>query len=361
MGRRVGDEREYDENDSGHDLRHHGDVDAAPGLLDFAVNVASVAPPGWLRDRLVARLDTLGRYPSAAENRTVRAAVAARHGRTPDEVLLLAGGAEGFALLPRLRPTLAALIQPSFTEPEVALRDADVPIEHVGLPPPYILDRCVVPDTADLVVVGNPTNPTSVLHSADSIRALRRPGRVVLVDEAFADACPGEPESLAGESLPDVLVLRSLTKTWALAGLRCGYLLGPPELLERLQVGRAHWPVGSLQLEAIAACSTSDAVVEATDRARTMIADRATLIDLLRGAEFDVVRPAAGPFLLVRVGDGQLMREALREQGIAVRRCDTFPGLGPDHIRVAVRGRVDSERLVSAMIEARATIEGAGT
>src|SRR5882757_1091960 len=106
------------------DLRHHGDVDAEPGLLDFAVNVRGSAPPAWLRDRLVAALDRIGTYPSTRDDLLARAAVAARHGRDPAEVLVLAGAAEGFALLPALAPRLAAILHPSFTEPEVALRDA---------------------------------------------------------------------------------------------------------------------------------------------------------------------------------------------------------------------------------------------
>ena len=184
-------------------------------------------------------------------------AVAARHRRATDEVALLAGAAEGFALLANLRPRLAALIAPSFTEPEAALAAAGVPLHHVVLPPPFGLSGAVVPDEADLVVVGNPTNPTAVLHTREQILALRRPGRIVVVDEAFADAVPGEPASLASEALPDVLVLRSLTKTWSLAGLRVGYALGPADLLHRLTARRAHWPLGTLQLEAIAACSSA--------------------------------------------------------------------------------------------------------
>ena len=55
-----------------------------------------------------------------------------------------------------------------------------------------------IPDDADLVVVGNPTNPTSVVHTREQLLGLRRPGRILVVDEAFADSIPGEPESLAG-------------------------------------------------------------------------------------------------------------------------------------------------------------------
>ena len=142
-----------------------------------------------------------------------------------------------------------------------------MPFEHVTLPPPFSLADAAVPDHADLVVVGNPTNPTAVLHTRDEILALRRPGRIVVVDEAFADAVPGEPESLAGLALPDVVVLRSLTKTWSLAGLRVGYALGDPAVLARMTATRPHWALGTLQLEAITACSEPAAVAEAADGA----------------------------------------------------------------------------------------------
>lgn len=329
-------------------LRHHGDVDATPGLLDFAVNVRGTRPPEWLRTRLTSRLDELGRYPSSGEELATRRQVAVRHGRSAEEVLLLAGAAEGFTLLPRLQPTLAAVVHPSFTEPELALREAGVPVHQAVLPAPWSLAAADVPDHADLVVLGNPTNPTSVQHPRKAIGALRRPGRLVVVDEAFADAVAGEPESLAARSLPDVLVLRSLTKTWALAGLRAGYLLGPPEVLSRLAHGRPHWPLGILQLEAIRACCEPEAVRSARQQADTVAAERAYMQQLL--AEW-LAGSAAGPFLLLRVPGGERVRHGLRERGIAVRRCDTFPGLSADHLRVAVRGPDAARRLAQTIRE----------
>ncbi|WP_372341877.1 Rv2231c family pyridoxal phosphate-dependent protein CobC [Nocardia sp. CC227C] len=330
-------------------LRHHGDVDARPGMVDFAVNVQGTAPPEWLRVRLAGRLGELGRYPDGGAVADARAAVAARHGRRAEEVLLLAGAAEGFAMLPRLGARLAAVIHPSFTEPELALREAGVPVTRVVLEPPYALDAGLVPERADLVVVGNPTNPTSVLHPAEALLALRRPGRIVVVDEAFADAVPGEPESLSGKDFPDVLVLRSLTKTWALAGLRCGYALGAPEILARLSHGRPHWPLGSLQLEAIAATSAPAAVAETRRTARAIAADRAAMIPRLRALGIAVHEPAAGPFLLIRVPDAELLRKRLADKGIAVRRGDTFPGLDAGCLRVAVRPAAEVDRLVAAI------------
>lgn len=317
-------------------------------MLDFAVNVRADAPPSWLVDRLTARMSDLGRYPSAADEQRARAAVAVRHGRDTAEVALLAGGAEGFALLPALQPQSAALIVPSFTEPEAVLAAAGVPFQHVVLAPPYELADAAVPEDADLVIVGNPTNPTSVLHSREQITALRRPGRIVVVDEAFADSVPGEAESLAAVPLPDVVVLRSLTKTWALAGLRVGYALGAADLLDRMTARRPHWPLGTLQLEAIAACSTPHAVAEAERGAQRLRRLRAEMVDGLTSIGVDVVDGSA-PFVLFAVEDAELMRKHLDGKGIAVRRCDTFVGLDGQFLRAAVRP--EWPVLVEAMAE----------
>lgn len=338
-------------------LRHHGDADAAPGLLDFAVNVRGGVPPPWLRETLVAALDELGRYPSAALDARAREAVAARHGRRPDEVLILAGSAEGFALLPALRPRLAAVVHPGFTEPEAALRAAQVPVARVFTDADFRLRPGAVPSGADLVVVGNPTNPTGVLHPAADVRALAADGRIVLVDEAFADAVAGEPETLAGER--GFLVFRSLTKTWALAGLRAGYALGGPDILARLAAPRPAWPVSSLALQAVIACSSPRAVAEADVAARELAVRRVAQAAALAAVPGLTVLAGRAPFLLLRLpaGEGEPTRAALREAGIAVRRGDTFPGLGPDHLRVAVRPAAQVARLTEALL-ARARRRG---
>ena len=342
-------------------LRHHGDADAEPGLLDFAVNVQGSGPPAWLRERLAATLDGLGRYPAAAHDTRAREAVAARHGRRPEEVLVLAGSAEGFALLPALRPRLAAVVHPGFTEPEAALRDAGVPVVRVFTHEAdgHRLHPADVPPEADLVVVGNPTNPTGVLHPAADVRALSAPGRVLLVDEAFADAVPGEPETLAGDAgVPGLLVFRSLTKTWALAGLRAGYALGAPDLLARLGAPRPPWPVSTPALEAVLACSSPTAVAESRQAAVELAAARAAQADRLAAVPGVTVLPGQAPYLLLRLpdGSGAGARASLREAGIAVRRADTFPGLGPDHIRVAVRPAEQVTRLVTALADALAAV-----
>ncbi len=139
------------------------------------------------------------------------------------------------------------VVHPQFTEPEAALLAAGHRVTRVVLrcDDGFVLDPGAVPEDADLVIVGNPTNPTSVLHPADTLLALTRPGRVVVVDEAFMDAVPGETESLTGQLVPGLVVLRSLTKTWAIPGLRAGYVVGDAAVLADFAAQQPPWSVST--------------------------------------------------------------------------------------------------------------------
>ncbi|GGY36698.1 Rv2231c family pyridoxal phosphate-dependent protein CobC [Streptomyces djakartensis] len=340
----------------GHDLRHHGDAevrDDGGSLVDLAVNVRADTPPVWLREHIAASLAGLAAYP---DGRAARAAVAARHGLPVERVLLTAGAAEAFVLLARaLKARLPVVVHPQFTEPEAALRDAGHTVDRVLLREEdgFRLDPADVPEAADLVVIGNPTNPTSVLHPADTIASLARPGRVLVVDEAFMDAVPGERETLADRvDVPGLVVLRSLTKTWGLAGLRIGYVLAAPETVADLERAQPLWPVSTPALAAARACVGPRAVAEAAHAAHRIAADRAHLLAGLAGfapAGLRVVEPAEGPFVLVRLPHAAAVRRRLRDLGFAVRRGDTFPGLDEEWLRLAVRDRRTTDGFLRAL------------
>lgn len=345
--------------DDGYDLRHHGDAEVRgidAGLVDLAVNVRTGTPPRWLRERLADSLGGLAAYP---DGRAARRAVAARHGRPVDEVLLTAGAAEAFVLLARaLAPRHAVVVHPQFTEPEAALRGAGHAVRRVVLTEAdgFRLDPAAVPHDADLVVVGNPTNPTSVLHPATVLAALARRGRTLVVDEAFMDAVPGETGSLAARrDLPGLVVLRSLTKTWGLAGLRIGYVLADRATVGALERAQPLWAVSTPGLTAAEACCAPSAVAEAEAAAPGIADDRRYLLSRLRETPgLAVAGDPAGPFVLVRLPGAAAVRERLRALGFAVRRADTFPGLGPDWLRIAVRDRATTDRFAVALAEARA-------
>jgi len=246
------------------------------GQLDFAVNVVPGGPPGWLRRELHAAVDRAAAYP---DERPAAEALAARHGRPPGEVVCANGSAEAFWLLAGVvRPSLAVVVQPSFTEPEAALRAA---------------------------------------------------GR---------------------RDLPGLVVVRSLTKLWGLAGLRAGYVLAPEEIATALRVARQPWSVNALACAALAAWAREGAahahrLVGQVAAAREQLA---TALGALPGVR---VWPSAANFLLLRVPDGPAVLTALAARGVAVRPCHTFPGLTPDHLRAAVRDPADNQRLVDALRE----------
>ncbi|MFF4781424.1 Rv2231c family pyridoxal phosphate-dependent protein CobC [Streptomyces griseorubiginosus] len=348
-----------------HDLRHHGDAevrDDGAKLTDLAVNVRADTPPAWLRERIAGSLAGLAAYP---DGRAARAAVAARHGVAVERVLLTAGAAEAFVLLARaLTVRHAVVVHPQFTEPEAALRDAGHRVERVLLREEdgFRLDPAAVPEDADLVVVGNPTNPTSVLHPAATIAELARPGRTLVVDEAFLDAVPGEREALAGRTdVPGLVVLRSLTKTWGLAGLRIGYVLAAPETIAALERAQPLWPVSTPALAAAQACMEPRALAEAAHAAHRVATDRAHLVAGLREFAPDglrVVEPAEGPFVLVRLPRATAVRRHLRDLGWAVRRGDTFPGLNEEWLRLAVRDRPTVNRFLQALDQAVTLAKG---
>jgi histidinol-phosphate aminotransferase len=162
----------------------------------------------------------------------------------------------------------------------------------------------------------------------------------------------------ADRHTPGLLIFRSLTKTWALPGLRAGYALGAPDLLARLAASRPPWPVGSLVLEAVRVCSAPAAVAEAAAAAALTAQHREWMTRRLADLPgVTIHQPAAAPFLLLRVPAGERVRAVLSDAGIAVRRADTFPGLTPDHLRVAVRPPETATVLVDGLRAALAAVE----
>ena len=347
----------------GIDLHHHGDHDTGPDLIDLAVNVMLPGPPGWLAHEIEQTIPTLGDYPDLT---AARSAIARLHGVSEAMVLPTSGGAEAFVLIARtLQAKHPLVVHPQFTEPEAALRAAGHAVQRWLLPvtlgsttPPL----GELPGWADAVFVGNPTNPTGWLHRRDELLAAGR-DRLLVVDEAFMDATD-ERESLIAADMPQRLVVRSLSKTWGLAGLRLGYVVGDPALIERLAAAQPAWPLSAPAAAALIATSTPGALAEATRRYRDLAAHREHLVAALAQAGFATL-PSQAPFVLIETSPcgPASVRPALAAAGFAVRRGESFPGLGPTWIRVKVADPETAHAFVAALARLRqpsepTTVEG---
>jgi cobyrinic acid a,c-diamide synthase len=338
-----------------HDLHYHGDRDVAEGLVDLAVNVRLSAPPDWLSAIIDSATADLAAYPNTD---AATKAIAAAHGVGVDQVLPTAGGAEAFTLIARaFRAGQPLIIHPQFTEPEAALLAAGHHPQRLILSSVagFQLNPDEVPPESDLIMIGNPTNPTSVLYPAALINSLRQEERIVVVDEAFMDCVPGEAETVISDDMTGLLVLRSLTKTWGLAGLRAGYVIGDPGLIAALRRQQPPWSVSTPALAATVACLAPEARNDAAQAAKEIVLRRAYLVEQLASVGLSVVGQPQASFVLVDTSgvrgnhERGWIRLALRDHGFAVRRGETFPGLGADWIRIAVREPEITDQLVAAL------------
>jgi cobyrinic acid a,c-diamide synthase len=338
-----------------HDLHYHGDRDVAEGLVDLAVNVRLSAPPDWLSAIINSATADLAVYPNTD---AATKAIAAAHGVGVDHVLPTAGGAEAFTLIARaFRAERPLIVHPQFTEPEAALLAAGHHPQRLILSPVagFQLNPSQVSPESDLIMIGNPTNPTGRLHPAVLINSLRGEERIVVVDEAFMDCVAGETETVISDDMTGLLVLRSLTKTWGLAGLRTGYVIGDPSLITALRGQQPPWSVSTPALAAMVACLAPEARNDAAQAAKEIAQRRAYLVEQLASLGLNAVGQPQASFILVDTSgvrgrhEPGWMRLALRDHGFAVRRGETFPGLGPDWIRIAIREPEITDQLVGAL------------
>lgn len=353
---------------------HGGDVDAAARrlgrpartLLDLSANINPAGPPQRVRAALrtaANRIAALERYPDPAYPE-LRAELARAVDVDPAEIAIGNGGAALIGAAVRaLAPRCCILPVPSFSEYRKALRDARVPTRTFALAPPaFVLDlerlaARVLHADADLVILGNPNNPTGVVIPRAELRRYlsRTPRTITIVDEAFIDYVPAE--SLIARSRPrNLIVVRSLTKFYALPGVRAGYAIARPALAARIEAMLPSWPVGTLDA-VLAAAALGDTAYEERTRNDNERERRRLAADIEALGIATV--PARANFLLCDAGRrwhgtaSALAERLARDAGVLVRAFPTDPVLGRGcWIRVAVRTRRESRRLLAALAAA---------
>jgi threonine-phosphate decarboxylase len=206
----------------------------------------------------------------------------------------------------------------------------------------------------DGILICNPNSPTGQACSADDVARLataaRRRGLWLVIDEAFADYCPERSVLPHGGSWPHVVVLRSMTKFYALPGLRVGYAVATPTVVRRLQQQLPPWSISVMgQIAALAALSDA---AHAQKSLRFMARERERLKGLFAALPGCSVLPTHANYFLMELPRGWRARETteqLRNEGLLVRDCSSVPGCNTRSIRLAVRSQHDNDRLIHAL------------
>ena len=338
-------------------MRHGGDrirlaaqAGCAPEeILDFSVNLNPCGVPDCVAEVWYRVFDRLAEYPSPYSERLCGIA-AEILGVADDRVLFGNGSNQLLSLIPfALRPRRALIVVPSYLEYRTVCERAGVPVAVFALDAELELDFELLSAQirpGDLVMVGNPNNPNGAVYEPAKLRALafRHPDAQILVDEAFVEFAGKEYSVISGSMPPNLSVLRSMTKFYAIPGLRLGYCVGG--IVPALRSFQPEWML-SVPAEAVAEAVLRDCGDYAErSRIRTAELRRALSAELERIPGLRVFRSDACYLLLKGADPVDFLLEKHR---IAVRSCANYEGLSDSFFRVAVRTEKENARLVSAL------------
>jgi len=326
-------------------------------LIDFSANINPLGPPEWLRAVVSANLSGVVHYPDP-ESLQLKQAVADRYRCSVEEVLVGNGSTELIYLLPKAMGVDRAVIPvPCYADYATSARINGLELAILPLredrdfvADPDELESCLT--GGDAVYLGHPNNPTGIPLDTAALTgmAARNPSSIFVIDEAFVDLASGI-ESLAAQRLDNVIVLLSLTKTYAIPGLRLGCALANREMVKRIEALQPPWSVNAIaQAVGCEALRDADYVLQS----RRFVEERRK--ELVRGLEaisgFKVY-PGRANFLLVRMDrkdpDAPSLAGRLLQTGIAIRVCANFEGLDERYFRVAVRTAEENQQLLDAL------------
>lgn len=349
---------------------HGGDVESAalryglaPGqFTDFSANINPLGPPPGMLEALRTALPEIIRYPDPG-HRALLSLLAERHGASQEAICVGNGAAEIMALiLLALAPNKVGVVQPCFSEYETLSRQFGAEVHAVygteerdyRAEPEQIVQLIA---SSDLVFLGQPNNPNGVQYEVEQLRQLaeaaERHKTYLVVDEAFIDFIPVKRrQSLLPEleRYPHVILVRSMTKFYAIPGLRLGYGIAHPEMTVAMRNKQVTWSVNILALRA------GEISLQAGEEYETAtIAAIAAERDWLRAELVRLgckITPGEANYLLLKLPAPWIagsMQEALGRRGVLVRSCAMYPGLGEGHIRVAVKDRGANVVLIREM------------
>lgn len=335
------------------------------GWLDFSANINPLGIAPAVRAAIVENIDGLVHYPDP-EGKELKQALSIHYGVEPEQLILGNGAAELlYVFFHHFHPEKVLLPVPSFSEYERAAQSAHTMVEYYPLRPgngfSLMQEKFLQQvSTAECVILGNPNNPTGNLIPIEDmekcIRIAALQDAMVIVDESFMDFREDADQYTVRHLVKDyrnLFVLQSLTKFYAIPGLRLGFGILSPAMVRRMEQSKDAWNVNLLAQKAGVAALQAEDYQQKTRE--TVSRERHYLQEKLQKMPGVIVYPGTVNFMLLDIADtgwsAQDIVAAARKKGILLRNCSNYPGLAGGYIRIAVRSHEENERLLAVFKE----------
>jgi len=337
--------------------KHGGYYGEKTDITDFSVNINPLGIPQGIKEKLIKGIDTLVDYPELTGQTAIKK-LAADLSKEPDQLILGNGAIELIYLLARsISGKKALIIQPTFNEYSRALKLYDNQVVELLLKreegfrlTTEKLKEALLAEKPDLLFLCNPNNPTGVIYSNEEIKewmAIPDWEMLWFFDESFMDFT-GQPGMLSEDlEQGNFFVLKSLTKFYALPGLRIGYGAGNPKIIEGMMRYKEPWTINSLGLLAL------EQVYQEKEFANQTIAhirsQREIVFNELQKISAIEVFRSATDFHLCRIKSGASslkLKNDIEEEGMSLRTCEDFSGLDESYFRIAIKKSEDNQRLI---------------
>jgi threonine-phosphate decarboxylase len=328
-------------------------------ILDFSENVHPFGPPGFMEESWPDMLELIRRYPDP-DAEPFRSAAAVYHGVESQRVAAGNGAAEIFTWLARrYRGKRVILIEPAFSEYRKTLEAEGAEIITVQLTEEngWRLQLAEVMENLSgsaALYICNPHNPTGRLLAQWELvglaEACREADCELVLDEAFIDFA-GEQYSLVGlqKEFPNLIIVRSMTKMYAIPGLRLGYVIADPALVAELKQGAAHWNVNAISASLGARCFNEAMYREQVVKAA--VREREGMKRFLDGHGCAATDSAVNfmSFRLPQGNDPKQFFMAMLKSGVVLRHTESFQGMDGQWFRIGMKAPEAMERLREAM------------
>jgi threonine-phosphate decarboxylase len=332
-------------------LHGHGDDGyrhASPIRADFSTNVWYGGPPPGLQEYVCSQWPSVSRYPEVLAE-SLAARIAAHHSVAPAQVLVSSGTTESIYLVAQAwAGHRSTVLTPAFAEYEDACRLHGHTLHFLAWE-----DLAAGPLASDLAFICNPNNPTGSVLAPGLLPALlaQNPATVFVLDEAFIEFTASIESAIPLLAVFDnLLIMRSLTKAYAIPGLRLGYVVASTALVARLSRSKAPWAVNALAVAAGHYLFENYARVQ-LPLARLLAEKTALTTALAENPGFAVVPSHTHYFLAcMRRGTAAALKRWLLDQhGLLIRDASNFRGLTPAHFRLGTRSLADNHLLLNAL------------